>query len=106
MSTAWCCVGSTMPNPWPTPANPSRPNRTWLSVSADVVELTPALLRARPLPDACAKNSKNERGVVVVIGGSTETAGAVILAGIAALRVGAGKVQLVTVASAQAAIAT
>jgi hydroxyethylthiazole kinase-like uncharacterized protein yjeF len=43
--------------------------------------------------------SKSDRGCVLVIGGSRETPGAVLLAGLAALRVGAGKLQLATVAS-------
>ena len=40
--------------------------------------------------------SKNARGRVVVIGGSEQSPGAVMLAGIAALRVGAGRLTLVT----------
>jgi hydroxyethylthiazole kinase-like uncharacterized protein yjeF len=40
--------------------------------------------------------SKTDRGTVLVIGGSDETPGAVLLAGEAALRVGAGKLQLAT----------
>jgi hydroxyethylthiazole kinase-like uncharacterized protein yjeF len=41
--------------------------------------------------------SKGDRGQVLVIGGSRETSGAVMLAGLAALRVGAGKLQIATV---------
>jgi hydroxyethylthiazole kinase-like uncharacterized protein yjeF len=40
--------------------------------------------------------SKADRGQVLVIGGCDETPGAVILAGLAALRVGAGKLQIAT----------
>lgn len=52
--------------------------------------LTPELLRGWGLPDA--GDSKNSRGRVVVVGGSSLSPGAVRLAGEAALRVGAGKV--------------
>ena len=52
-----------------------------------------------PLPHIDLSTSsgadKEARGRVVVVGGSAETAGAVLLAGEAALRVGAGKVALV-----------
>ena len=49
--------------------------------------------------------SKADRGQVLVIGGGRETPGAVLLAGLAALRVGAGKLQTMTVASAAPALA-
>lgn len=49
--------------------------------------------------------SKRDRGQVLVVGGSRETPGAVLLAGLAALRVGAGKLQIATVASAAPALA-
>lgn len=69
------------------------------------VAVTPAELRRRPLPDHGAASTKQDRGVVLVVGGSAETPGAVLLAGLAALRVGAGKLQLATVASAAAGLA-
>src|SRR4051812_46523100 len=75
------------------------------SVRADLVELTPELLLGRPLPDPTDANDKGDRGIVLVVGGSTETSGAVVLAGIAALRAGAGKLQLATVASGQSPLA-
>lgn len=50
--------------------------------------ITPTSLREWPLPDP--GGSKNSRGRVVVIGGSLTTPGALLLAGLAALRVGAG----------------
>ncbi|GEL99980.1 NAD(P)H-hydrate dehydratase [Cellulomonas terrae] len=54
--------------------------------------LTPALLRDWPLPaDA---TSKYGRGQVVVVGGSRATPGAALLAGVTALRVGAGRLTL------------
>jgi ADP-dependent NAD(P)H-hydrate dehydratase len=40
---------------------------------------------------------KEARGTVLVIGGSAQTPGAVVLAGLAALRMGAGRLQLATV---------
>lgn len=57
-------------------------------------------LEANPLPAFAADGDKESRGRVMVMGGSAETAGAVILAGVAALRVGAGKLRLVTVPAA------
>lgn len=43
--------------------------------------------------------TKSERGCMLVVGGSRVTPGGVLLAGLAALRVGAGKLQLATVGS-------
>ena len=65
--------------------------------------VTTGFLRDWPLPPV--GNSKDERGVVLIIGGSTQTVGAVVLAAEAALRVGAGKVQLATVGSRAGALA-
>ncbi|GAC1345500.1 MAG: NAD(P)H-hydrate dehydratase [Candidatus Dormibacteria bacterium] len=48
---------------------------------------------------------KGTRGTVVVVGGALETPGAVLLAGIAALRAGAGVLQVATVRSAVPALA-
>jgi ADP-dependent NAD(P)H-hydrate dehydratase len=61
------------------------------------VVVTPALLRSRPLPSP--GGDKNEKGRLLIIGGSRQTPGAVLLAAEAALRVGAGKVQVATTAS-------
>ena len=63
------------------------------------------LLRAWPLPQPDDDDSKEERGRILVIGGSTSVPGAVLLAGEAALRVGAGKLQLATAASVAGALA-
>lgn len=52
-------------------------------------------LRRWPLP-VDARCDKKRRGTVLVIGGSPTTPGAVLLAGIAALRAGAGRLQLAT----------
>ncbi len=61
----------------------------------DAPELvTPTLLRRWPLPDP--SGTKDAKGRLVVVGGSLNTPGAVRLAAEAALRVGAGKVQVAT----------
>lgn len=66
--------------------------------------VTLALLRRIPLPKPDDSDSKDERGRVLVVGGTSEVAGAVLLAGVAALRAGAGKLQLATVASSAAVL--
>ncbi|MCW2794471.1 MAG: hypothetical protein JWO76_3569 [Nocardioides sp.] len=57
--------------------------------------VTPATLRDWPLPEPGA--GKEARGRLLVVGGTAGTPGAVLLAGEAALRVGAGKLQVATV---------
>jgi hydroxyethylthiazole kinase-like uncharacterized protein yjeF len=74
------------------------------SPRTELVEVTPPLLRDRPLPDSSATSGKHDRGTVLVVGGSRETPGAVLLAGLAALRAGAGRLQLATVASTAVAL--
>ena len=54
--------------------------------------VTPTLLRAWPLPGG--GSGKDDRGSVLVIGGARMTPGAVLLAGVAALRSGAGRLTL------------
>jgi hydroxyethylthiazole kinase-like uncharacterized protein yjeF len=54
--------------------------------------VTAELLRGWPLP--APEDSKNSRGRVIVIGGARSTPGAAMLAGLAALRVGAGVLAL------------
>lgn len=56
-------------------------------------------LRQWPLPAVPDDADKEDRGRVVVIGGSREIAGAAQLAGIAALRAGAGKLVIATAQS-------
>ncbi|MCW2818986.1 MAG: NAD(P)H-hydrate dehydratase [Marmoricola sp.] len=65
--------------------------------------VTPELLRGWALPDPAG--SKKARGQVVVVGGAARTPGGVALAGLAALRVGAGHVQLAVAASVAPAVA-
>ncbi|WP_127159555.1 NAD(P)H-hydrate dehydratase [Xanthomonas arboricola] len=59
--------------------------------------LTAAALRSMPLP--APGGDKEQRGRVLVVGGSMRVPGAVLLAGEAALRTGAGKLQIATAAS-------
>lgn len=58
--------------------------------------ITPTLLRHMPLPQPDEEGDKEERGRVLVVGGSREMPGAAILAATAALRAGAGKLQIAT----------
>ena len=57
-----------------------------------VETLTPALLREWPLAEPA--DSKYGRGQVLVVGGARSSPGAAMLAGVAALRVGAGRLTL------------
>lgn len=66
--------------------------------------ITPALLRDWPLPDP--GSSKETRGRTLVVGGHVETPGAVLLAAEAALRCGAGKLQVATVEELAPHVAT
>ena len=58
--------------------------------------ITRALLERMPLPKLHGDDDKEARGRVLVVGGSTLVPGALLLAGEAALRAGAGKLQLAT----------
>jgi ADP-dependent NAD(P)H-hydrate dehydratase len=62
----------------------------------NVAEVDLDLLRTMPLPRHPDDGDKEERGRLLVVGGSRELAGAVVLSGIAALRAGAGKLQIAT----------
>lgn len=66
------------------------------------VLVTSGTLQGWPLP--APGSDKESRGRVLVVGGSAETAGAVILAGEAALRSGGGKLQLATAERAAAVV--
>jgi ADP-dependent NAD(P)H-hydrate dehydratase len=70
---------------------------------ADVV--TPQALRGWPLPEVEDGGDKKARGTVLVVGGATSTPGAVLLTGLAALRMGAGKLQILTVQPTAVALA-
>lgn len=67
-------------------------------------QLTREGLRALPLPTPEA-GSKDDRGSVLVLGGCAEVPGAVFLAGVAALRAGAGKLKIASVRSVAVAMA-
>ena len=64
--------------------------------------VTPHLLREWPLPEL--QDDKESRGRVLVVAGNRDNPGGALLAAEAALRVGAGKVQVVTVRSTSAAM--
>lgn len=66
--------------------------------------VTPQLLRGWELPQPGSSSDKGERGSILVIGGSPTTPGAALLAGVAALRAGAGKLAIVTAESVAAAL--
>lgn len=63
------------------------------------------LLQAYPLPQVAEDSGKEDRGRLLVIAGSRELAGAARLAGIAALRAGAGKLQIGTARSISSPLA-
>lgn len=67
--------------------------------------VTTGLLRRWPLPQLGADADKEERGVAMVTGGSSQIPGALLLAGVAALRAGAGKLQLAAPQSAAPSLA-
>lgn len=67
---------------------------------SDLVAIDAGFLRSMPLPRHGADADKDERGRILVVGGSRAVPGALLLSGVAALRAGAGKLQLATVASA------
>ena len=62
-------------------------------------QITRELLATLPLPPVTAGSDKDARGRVLVIAGSREVPGAALLAAEAALRVGAGKLQVAAPAS-------
>ncbi|MGV3709733.1 MAG: NAD(P)H-hydrate dehydratase [Gemmatimonas sp.] len=71
----------------------------------DVRKLNRLRLDEYPLPVVHPHDTKQERGSAFAIGGSELVPGAILLSGIAALRAGAGKIQIATVKSASAALA-
>lgn len=66
--------------------------------------ITPGLLRDWPLPDP--GGDKYDKGHILIVGGGVQTPGAVLLAAEAALRVGAGKLQMATVRSTAPLLST
>ena len=70
------------------------------------IEVDDACLRRWPLPQPDADEDKEQRGRVLVIAGSREMPGALILAANAALNAGAGKLTVATAASVARLVAT
>jgi hydroxyethylthiazole kinase-like uncharacterized protein yjeF len=66
---------------------------------SEIRTLDAGLLRSFPLPHLPEDGDKEERGRLLVVAGSRELAGAALLAGIAGMRAGAGKLQIATAAS-------
>jgi ADP-dependent NAD(P)H-hydrate dehydratase len=66
---------------------------------SEPLALDAALLRDFPLPHHPDDGDKEERGRALFIAGSREVSGAAMLAGLAALRAGAGKLQIATAES-------
>ncbi|HEX6576696.1 MAG TPA: NAD(P)H-hydrate dehydratase [Gemmatimonadaceae bacterium] len=58
--------------------------------------VTRSFLESWPIPAPSSDDDKDARGRVLVVGGQVSIPGAVVLAGIAALRAGAGKLQIAT----------
>lgn len=67
--------------------------------------VTPQLLRGWMLPQVDDDGDKHARGTVLAVGGAVSTPGALLLTGLAALRVGAGKLQMLTVEATAVALA-
>lgn len=77
---------------------PKTPDECAPGTKASPQLITPAMLRSWQLPDPTG--SKYSRGQVLVVGGARRTPGAVSLAGLAALRMGAGRLTLAVAESA------
>jgi ADP-dependent NAD(P)H-hydrate dehydratase len=58
------------------------------------VPVTAALLRRWQIPQPSGDADKQDRGIALVVGGAVEVPGALLLSGVAALRAGAGKLQI------------
>jgi hydroxyethylthiazole kinase-like uncharacterized protein yjeF len=67
-------------------------------------DVTPELLQTLPLPDP-GEGDKRTRGDVLVVGGARNVPGAILLAGLGALRAGAGRLQIATSVSNASALA-
>jgi len=71
--------------------------------TSPLTRITEELLTRWPLPEP--GGDKESRGRTLVVGGTSDTPGAVLLAGEAVLRVGAGKLQIATAQPVAAALA-
>jgi ADP-dependent NAD(P)H-hydrate dehydratase len=68
------------------------------SNQAAATEVDTALLTSWPLPDPDLAADKDDRGSVLLVGGSNEMPGAILLSAVAAMRAGAGKLCIATAA--------
>lgn len=80
-------------------------SQTSAGQAGNLVDVTPQLLSGWPLPEPGKDTDKDERGRVLVVGGSAEIPGAAVLAAIGALRAGAGKLCVATASSVAAVVA-
>lgn len=71
---------------------------------AEAIPLDSNWLRDHPLPSPSPHADKNARGRVFIVGGCTSVPGGLVLTAEAALRAGAGKVQVATTASTALAL--
>ncbi|HEX8392146.1 MAG TPA: NAD(P)H-hydrate dehydratase [Longimicrobium sp.] len=69
------------------------------------IDVTPARLRDLALPALDADDDKDARGRVLLVGGCAENPGGLLLAAEAAIRAGAGKLQMATVHAISVAVA-
>ncbi|MBW3650600.1 MAG: NAD(P)H-hydrate dehydratase [Actinobacteria bacterium] len=76
-----------------------------LPTAEPTVAVDADLLEQWPLPRPDDDDDKEARGRTLIVGGSRQVPGAVLLAGTAALRAGAGKLQVATSASVAAPLA-
>src|SRR3954463_13292303 len=95
--TASCGLRSSTPSITSPPRTRTSPRSPMPPSSPECTLVTPPVLGAWPLPEPTG--GKNSRGSILVIGGSSQTLGAVLLAAEAALRAGAGKLQVATAES-------
>jgi ADP-dependent NAD(P)H-hydrate dehydratase len=68
-------------------------------LSQAATPINEVLLADMPMPALPAESDKNDRGRVLVVAGGARVPGAALLTGLAALRVGAGKLKLAATAS-------
>ena len=80
------------------------PTRPRLARGDRPVPIDLALLRRWPLPRPDTARGKEGRGSLLVVGGCEQVPGAVVLSGIAALRVGLGRLHIATAAAVAPAI--
>jgi len=75
-----------------------------MNTTTDDTDISSHVLRNWPLPMPDCEDDKEARGHILIIAGSREMPGAVLLAATAALRAGAGKLTIITAASVAVAL--